>query len=94
MEALRRLGGSCGPGDDVDILLLEQVGEQRALALAPGQMVSVEETADQKVGFPGSAMMRSPVKALQLSVWVHGRNLGSKRRHCECLLAALETGFG
>jgi hypothetical protein len=39
-------------------------------------MVRVEEAADQEVGFEGAAMVRSPVKALQLGVCVHHPDVG------------------
>jgi hypothetical protein len=46
-------------------------------------MVRVEEAADQHVGFPGAAMVRSPVKALQVRFGRHERHVVTLSPHCE-----------
>jgi hypothetical protein len=76
LVAFGRLGGSARPRHDVDILLIEHSGEQRALGLSPGFVVCIEKPADQQIRFEGAAMVRSPMEALQLSVGVHRRDVG------------------
>ena len=76
VEALRRLGGSDCPGHDVDVLLVEQGREPRALPGVPPGMVAVEEAADHQVGLACPAMVRTPVKGLQFIVVRHGAHVG------------------
>src|SRR5687767_13134261 len=55
-EALRRRRGADRPGENVDVLLLEQIFEPGDFCAGPALMIPVEEAADQEVGFANAAV--------------------------------------
>jgi hypothetical protein len=46
-------------------------------------MMGIVEGADQDIGFLDAAMVRPPVKALLIGLWMHAAHVGATRRHCE-----------
>ena len=71
--AFGRRGGSHRPGEDVDVLLLQQRLEPRQFRFAPSSRMAIEEGADQQIGFPDAAMMGTPGEAFQFRIESHGR---------------------
>jgi len=68
MIVTRSIGGSGRPGEDVDVLFVQQPGEQGAVVRGPGSVVRIEEATNQQVGFLRPTMVGSPVEAFQLGV--------------------------
>src|SRR5512132_3224747 len=92
-EAIWCLGGSDGPGHDVDVLLFQQGGEKRALISAPRRIVSVEEPADQHVRFARATMVRAPAQALQFLVWKHACDVVEGGPQRKAALAQFTSSF-
>ena len=71
LPALRRGGGSQRPGQDIDVLLVEERFEPVHLGRAPAFMPAVEIAADQHVGLSGAAVPGAEAKAFDAGVRFH-----------------------
>src|SRR5688500_4936055 len=71
LVARRRRGGSGRPGDDVDVLFLEDPLEPVEVGGAAGTGVPVEEASDQQVGLLDAPVPGAEAQASEAGIAVH-----------------------